>query len=297
MKGLKNLGNTCYMNSALQMILRIDQINNIFETFLNNFDNPFDEELRLLSKFFFEYRRKDNVEVLNPKIIKQIMNKKYKSFQNYNQEDSHEFMIMFIDLLENKINDILKKYNLTNKINNPINDLLSCEITRTIKCKVVNCLYTSVNKEISSILFLEISDTCIDLDDCLNESYKKIKLEGDNLYFCEKCNKKRIASKKTDISKTSNNLIINLKRFIETRSGRLQKNDKEIDVPLIWQKRFKLKGIVYHSGSCFGGHYVYVGREGDDWFLFNDSYVSHISSLNALNKFKNYGYIYHFEKI
>ena len=116
------------------------------------------------------------------------------------------------------------------------------------------------------------------------------------MYFCEKCNKKRIASKKTEVTRCPKNLIVILKRF--TNNGRrYEKNTKEIDIPLNWQKKYILKGMVYHSGNTSGGHYVYVGLENNNWYLFDDSIVSKIKKIDALNRIKNYSYIYHFQKI
>lgn len=57
-------------------------------------------------------------------------------------------------------------------------------------------------------------------------------------------------------------------------------------------KSYFLRGIIYHSGSTNGGHYVYYGnKNNDNWFLYNDISVNKILN-NTLSDIKKYGYIY-----
>ena len=147
------------------------------------------------------------------------------------------------------------------------------------------------------MLMLEVNSECNTLDDCYRISKQKIKLEGDDKYYCEKCKKKRIASQKKEITKWPKNLIIFLRRFNQTGS-RMSKFSQEIKVPIEWRHDYKLKGVVYHSGSLHGGHYVYAGLDNlqnGKWRLFNDSSVSELSN-NALANIVNNGYIYYFTK-
>jgi ubiquitin C-terminal hydrolase len=163
------------------------------------------------------------------------------------------------------------------------------------KCKLKVCLNISTHEEKNNFMILNLKKEFKNLNDCYHEYISRYKFDNDNLYNCEKCNNKVIASKRTNIIYWPKHLIIILKRF-EQNITRLFKNDQEIIIPLIWKNNYKLMGIVFHSGSLFGGHYVYVGNYNNKWYLFNDNDVSEINE-NNLNKFKNYGYIYYFEKI
>lgn len=278
MKGLVNLGNTCYLNSGLQMIIRIKDIYNILNLYRNN-----DSELDCVIKFIDDYY-KEGSSVINPIEIKKLVGKKNMSFSGYNQEDSEEFINCFIDLLDEKC----KKFS---KDPITISKHLECTINKSIKCKAIKCLAISNTIEKISVMNLSISNNSKNLNDCLVEYLRREKLENDSMYFCEKCNKLRIASKRMEIKKLPQNLLISLKRY----DARLRKINKEIDMPINW-KGYKLKGIVYHSGSFSGGHYVYIGRENGKWYLFNDSFVSHIQNVDAFNQYKNFGYIFHYEK-
>ena len=87
-------------------------------------------------------------------------------------------------------------------------------------------------------------------------------------------------------------LIIVLKRF--SHNGRSRKIDKELQVPLLWRHNYKLKGFVYHSGSPFGGHYIYIGFNNNKWIMYDDSHLNEIHE-NQLTQYLNHGYIYYYE--
>ena len=278
MKGFNNIGNTCYLNSGLQMIIRIKSIYNNL-----NLYRKVDSELDSVINFFDEYYKSGD-KIMEPREIKKFVGKKKSAFMGFNQQDSEEFINIFLDFLDEKCKLIT---------NNPttISKLLETKIEKSIKCKAMKCLTVSKSFEVTNIINLCINNEINNLNDCLVEFLKREKLEDDSMYFCEKCDKLRIASKRMEIKKLPKDLIFSLKRY----DANLRKINKEIDMPIEW-KGYKLKGIVFHSGGFGGGHYVYVGEENGKWYLFNDSFVDEIKHINALNQYKNFGYIYHYEK-
>lgn len=284
MKGFDNIGNTCYLNAGLQLLIQNRDLCNIVLSFRDK-----SNILKIVAKLIEEYYNDKNCSI-NPIEIKKLVTSRNRIFNGFQQQDSSEFIIFFLDLLNSEINKIIPNKNLLDKI-------YELQITTSTKCKVLECLTVSTNNELSTMLMLEVSSECNTLDDCYRISKQKIKLEGDDKYYCEKCKKKRIASQKKEISKWPKNLIIFLRRFNQTGS-RMSKFSQEIKVPIEWRHDYKLKGVVYHSGSLHGGHYVYAGLDiiqNGKWRLFNDSSVSELSN-NALANIVNNGYIYYFTK-
>ena len=226
----------------------------------------------------FGPNNKNNTEILDPTFIKQLVANKNNEFTGFKQNDSFEFIIYFLDyIFENfKIN---KLYQITTNIK--------------IKCKLLTCLNINEHQEYNNYLILDILDNFKDLDDCYRNYKQREKLMNDNSYYCEKCNDKRIASKRINITQWPNHLIIIFKRF--TNNGKIHKNNNKIDVPLIWRHGYHLKGIVSHSGSLFGGHYIYIGNHNNKWIIFNDDHTSEINNEH-LDNYKNNGYIYYFQK-
>jgi len=267
-KGLNNIGNTCYLNAGLQLIIHNKDLCNMIVTNTNNKD---------LSTFIKDYHS-NNTNSLSPINIKKLIETKNNIFKGFNQQDSSEFIIYFLDLINEELNNNIDYEHV---------------IKVSIKCKLKSCLNISSHNEKNNIMFLDIKNEYTELNDCYRDYKARIKLENDNLYYCEKCKENRIASKRTEIIYWPKHLIIVLKRFNQTGT-KVLKNNNEINVPLIW-RNYKLKGIVFHSGSLFGGHYVYIGNYNNQWLLFDDNHISQPNN-QSFEKFKNYGYIYYFEK-
>jgi len=69
-KGLSNLGATCYMNSALQCLLHLDELNPTNEIFQKNIKNSSKKDFRLLRKWIDLYIKMwntDDINVVNTK--------------------------------------------------------------------------------------------------------------------------------------------------------------------------------------------------------------------------------------
>jgi ubiquitin C-terminal hydrolase len=276
-KGFANIGNTCYLNSGLQLIINNIDLCNLI---IKNYNENKSELINELYHFIINYYNNDNNNILTPNNIKKIIEKKNNIFIGFSQQDSSEFILSLLDM----INDEIK-----------LNEIYEITTNIKIKCKLRSCLNISEHNENNNCLLLDIKTDCKDLNDCYLNYKTREKLEDENMYLCEKCNDKRIASKRLEIVKWPKHLIIILKRFEQTSKQRFIKNNQEISIPLEWKNNYKLKGIVYHSGSLHGGHYVYIGKINNKWILFNDSQTKEISENELLN-YKNNGYIYYFEK-
>jgi len=271
MKGFNNIGNTCYLNAGLQMIIHNEDLCNLIinnEKINNDFEN--------ISSFIKLYYNNENGSI-TPYFIKNLISKNNKQFIGFNQNDSFEFILYFLDYIFETLKNTSNIYEITTKI--------------SIKCKLLSCLNISTHDEKNNFLLLNINNDTNNLDDCYRYYKSKEKMWNDNLYFCDKCKDKRIASKKTEISNWPKHLIVVLKRF--NYEGRSQKINKEIEIPIEWRHNYELQGIVYHSGSTFGGHYIYIHKHNNKWLMFNDNDIKEINK-HELNNYKNYGYIFYY---
>jgi ubiquitin carboxyl-terminal hydrolase 4/11/15 len=270
-KGFNNLGNTCYLNSGLQLIINNKEL-------CQNIINDSNTNIQEIKNFIALYYN-DNSTILSPNYIKFLVGKCNKEFIGSNQNDSFEFIIYFLNYLFE---------NLKN------NNIYENQTKITVKCKLLSCLTKSEHIEKNNFLLLDINLESNNLDDCYRFYKKKEKLMEDNIYFCNKCNDKRIASKRTEIVLWPKHLIIVLKRF-SSNNGKSNKISKTIDIPINWRHNYILKGIIFHSGSVFGGHYIYIGYHNNKWIVFNDN-TTYDLNLNQLDNYKNNGYIYYYEK-
>ena len=115
----------------------------------------------------------------------------------------------------------------------------------------------------------------------LSNYFKPELLDGENMYFNEKTNKKEVVYKDLKIRRFPKILCIHLKRFTYD----LKKIRNIIDYEEILDmssfstdkksnKIYELFGLVMHSGGFGGGHYyVIIKNMNGNWYIFNDTNV------------------------
>lgn len=114
--GLQNLGNTCYMNSALQCVRSVEELTKYFlsreaEKEINP-DNPLSHNgdvARAYGRLLQEIYKDPPPSSVAPRQFKGVIGRYAPSFSGYGQQDSQEFLGFLLDGLQEDLNRIKKK--------------------------------------------------------------------------------------------------------------------------------------------------------------------------------------------
>ena len=283
--GFNNIGNTCYLNSALQLLINCTVLTKFILSF--NFKS---DKLNEIKNFLQKYKSSN---VISPIDIKNIVAQKDEKFASFNQNDSHEFLILLLEIIENE----LKKEDEANigevNIKNLVSTLFSTTVSSIIYCEELD--KKSKNKIEENILSLPIPNKDhVTLNDCI-EKYTEIEhLSGDSKWYDDSSKKYYNAYKRLYLKSLPKYLIINLKRF--SFFSRSNKNNSPVYVDNtlnIRDHQYKLTGIIIQDGNANFGHYYAIINNNNKWYMCNDSSISELSDIE---QYKNRGYVYLFNK-
>lgn len=264
--GLRNKGNTCFFNAAMQCILSIGE----FNTFYKNTDFPREKEVsNAFKQFIAEYEAPG---CHDPKALIDKVGRKIKLF-NGMQQDSHEFLIQFIDLLYNEFDrsesrfSSREEFEEVRKHNLVARTVFSMD-RQTLTCGA--CGYASVTTALNSTILVEPHETVqLGIDRC----YEDVCLDGKDAWRCDKCGEKRGSRKKTEVLVHPDVLIVHISRFHP--QGWKNTASVEVNDTLCFNNRkYSLFGVICQNGTLSGGHYFAEAKRSGTWNLYNDESVT-----------------------
>ena len=327
LSGLANLGNTCFINSCIQVLSHTYELNNFLdnESYKNKLKNKYDSALLIEWDNLRKILWNNNCVVSPGKFISTIQKvaklKNMEIFTGYSQNDVSEFLLFLIDCFHTSIS---REINITisgNPQTDTDNLAMKCfemvkntyskdyseiwnlfyavnvsEITRVDNGKVL-----SMNPEPFFMVDLPIpsNNKSPSLIDCFNHY-----VEGEIIqdYTDEETKEKIDIRKKILFWSFPNILAIDLKRF----NNRFQKNQIYVTFPLddldlsdyvIGYKKqnfkYELYGVCNHSGGVMGGHYTsYVKNANGKWYHYNDTSVTEVGINESIVSPKAYVLFY-----
>lgn len=334
--GLKNLGNSCYMNTCLQILIHSkDFIKRLLsKKILINKSTPISYYFsRLIEEIIYS-----NTSSIEPSEFKKIVSKQhpeFPEFRGYSQFDTQEFCRIILEDMNNELNEIkdkiaykeLKTDGKTKSESDKEYDKLfrsreSSIIIDTFYGQFINIFICNKCKSKSfsfqKVLDLPLlmpennenndSNQYISIKELLNDYFK----EDEEIKFkCEKCNKKRRHKKEIKISQSPNILILSLQRIF-FKDNKKKKNKSKVkfgeklsikdyideDCGHMDEYKYYLYGIACHAGDINFGHYfAYIKINDKDWYEFNDSKIKYIGDNIISETNFSYAYALFYKKI
>ncbi|CAA2982785.1 ubiquitin carboxyl-terminal hydrolase 25-like [Olea europaea var. sylvestris] len=313
--GLKNLGNSCYLNSVLQCLTYTPPLANFCLRFLHSSNCDVGASKDKKSECAFCILEKRIVRSLSteaaldtPIKINSCLRIFAEHFKVGRQEDAHEFLRYVIDAchstclrlkklkLQRRKGGVENGGNSGGSGNTVVKEIFGGALQSQVKC--LSC--GSESNKVDDIMDISLDVLHSgSLKDALQRFFQPEVLDGNNKYKCDNCKKLVAARKQMSILQAPNVLVIQFKRFEGMFGGK-------IDKPIAFEEalvlssymckasqdpypEYNLFGTIVHSGfSPDSGHYyAYIKDALGHWYCCDDSYVS-LSTLREVLSEKVY---------
>ena len=318
--GIDNLGNTCFLNSCLQVLNHTYELNEVLNT-KNKIANTDIPDASILHEWN-DLRGvmwsgngivSPNKFVHNVHEIAKLKNKEI--FTGWTQNDMPEFLLFMIDCMHNSY---------SRSINMKINGRKENQVDEmAVKCyDMLKNIYSKEYSEIMDLFYGIYMSEIISKDgtkqlaikpehyfildlpifygdvlakniyDCFDMYSKSEIMEGENAWFNEKTGQKEDIKKQIVFWNFPKILVISLKRFSPDGT---QKLNAMIEIPFDLDLtsyvkgynassfQYELYGICNHMGGVMGGHYTAFAKHADNtWIHFNDNSVEVVDDAKKI---------------
>ncbi|KAE8150426.1 ubiquitin carboxyl-terminal hydrolase [Aspergillus avenaceus] len=308
-RGLFNLGQTCYLNVILQTLLH-DPILNTY--FLGNGHQSHECSAPdcvgcAVAEAFADFNSSDKAEGFAALNLLLASWRASPTLAGYQQQDAHEYYQFLVDKLHSSTDGHNENHakgcpcffhkTFYGKLRSSVTCDKCGNVTRTEDPMVDLSLDVQVQAKKRAMGGVGPSATPT-LSGCLESFTSPEKLNA-GVYNCSGCGgSAQKATKQLRIKKLPAILCMQLKRYEHTFSVS-EKLEGRIDFPLSINMLpyttnphtrgdksryvYDLSSAVVHKGKLDAGHYYVYCRQGEEWILFNDDQVTSVPESEVLS--------------
>ena len=306
--GIKNIGNTCFINSSLQIFIHCP----LFISKLINKMKLINENTQVTSNFLSICNLMLNTKSKYISIysFKSLLGLKHKIFFGHMQNDSQEFIRIFVEDISQELNEAKENsifrllsnsdtksklirdedfhINFSRREKSIITEIFYAQIVNIYTCRCNSMIFSFQKILDFPLLFPEkINNNMISLYELLKLYFNVEYIEFESK--CERCRKIEKHKKELKISRPPEILILSLQRVdlitgkkLEYRVKFSQKLDlyefTDHDCGYDHECKYELFGVINHRGNLDSGHYFsYIKNENKEWIEYNDSFVRKIN--------------------
>lgn len=284
--GLRNLSNTCYLNSLLtQLFMNVPFRHFLLSSKVHDADNPLN--LMFQTKKLFAFMQESYRRFVDPAdMISCIKTYDDTLIDIHSQMDVDEFYNLLFDRWESLLVSPVEK--------RKFRSFFGGHLVQQVKSQ--ECEHISERLEPFSAIQCDIKGKT-SLAESLQAYVDGEILDGDNKYKCSTCDRHVDAVKRACLKDIPDNVIFHLKRFdFNLRTLQRSKINDYFSFPgkinlapytvehirgeVVEDDMFELVGVLVHAGTAESGHYYSYIRERPSqeglatWVEFNDDNVS-----------------------
>ncbi|XP_043205634.1 ubiquitin carboxyl-terminal hydrolase 22-like [Amphibalanus amphitrite] len=328
LRGMINLGNTCFMSTILQALTHTPMLRDYFlgDKHLCLAPDP-DRCLACQINSLFQQLYGGQRTALAPTRLLHMIWTSAKHLAGYEQQDAHEFFMAILDLLHQQMKPFQRDRTPQEGGGGGggsagcrciIDTIFTGGLQSDVVCLSCNNVSTTIDPfwDISLDLApLELNQsTPTTLEDCLEQFTRQEHLGSSAKIKCVSCDSYQESTKQLTMKELPIVASFHLKRFEHT--SRLRKKistvvrfPEELDMtPYLSRCRnnnnfrqervfnnnlYSLYAVVNHIGTLEAGHYiVYIRQHRDNWFKCDDHIITRATLRDVLNS-EGYLLFYH----
>uniref|UniRef100_A0A6C0KCG7 USP domain-containing protein n=1 Tax=viral metagenome TaxID=1070528 RepID=A0A6C0KCG7_9ZZZZ len=291
--GLVNLGNTCFLNTALQILSACS----IFQKSLMNLNIPnlVDTDCALFLKEYLSFCRISN-HVRNPHRLKEYLGRLFSQYRSFEQQDTNECFLRILDIIEAALrpapdNEECPEPPISPR-SNPRQALRlygswAWKQTAGVLCAETRCFYGQFREIVTCrrchkennnfTLFNSLAIPNLSEGLCAGIESATMSIDYIDGYTCSRCKRHTKCRKKCLIWKLPKILVM---QFPCKGLGSLE-TELVFDVAGT-SKAFDLKAIGCHRGEdSLNGHYYSYVIFNSKWFCLNDEQCHIVKDILA----------------
>lgn len=321
LRGLLNLGATCFMNCIVQALMHTPLLRDYFLTERHYCKGLSGSCLVCeVSKLFQAFYNGDRVPLSLHELLHLIWTHA-THLAGYEQQDAHEFFIATLDVLHKHCSEFMPRPSNAVSHNNIghcsciIHQIFTGGLQSDVVCQ--NCNGVSTTIDPSWDFSLDLGPVTgggrspCSLIDCLERFTKAEHLSSNEKPMCENCASYQESTKQFTIKTLPIVVSIHLKRFqhseeAETKISTSISFPEMLDMtpfmskrkkgtPFSSDNRYSLFAVINHSGNSINaGHYTaFVRQQHDYWYKCNDHVITRANLKEVLD---SEGYILFYHK-